>query len=140
MTPITEGSGEDVVERIAEISFNAGLYGDDEDEAPSWKELCARIDAHDLPLETERELVAVRDHQYKIASALASAGLLKGAERQAIPDGYVLVPKEPSNEMIEALAGGYLTDQEEAFAYVESYHAMLSVAKRLSQPNAGERG
>jgi hypothetical protein len=49
-------------------------------------------------------------------------------DAMTLKEGWVLVPKVPTNEMLEQMNGYAFTDQEEAFHAVDCYTAMLAAA------------
>lgn len=73
---------------------------------------------------------ALRDmgglNQHIIASLIEQHGITP-------PDGWVLVPKEPTNDMIDAFAGeNYLEmEDEDVISFTKSYKAMLAAAPEV---------
>jgi hypothetical protein len=58
----------------------------------------------------------------------ARAAILDAMTRPAVPDGWVLVPKVPTNEMLTALWGYEFSCENDAFQAVDCYTSMLAAA------------
>ena len=96
-----------------------------------------------LACAVERATPGLGDSQAKLASAAAALRTPRAlASAPAVPDGWVLVPKEPTNAMLEEFAGVRPSDQlspsKQANEYA-AYRRMLSAAPLHPQAGVGEK-
>ena len=57
-------------------------------------------------------------------------GFEQAAKAQAVPEGFVLVPKEPTKEIVEAFWNSWLVEQPNAQTMFFAYKAMIEAQEQ----------